>query len=384
MEINDMHCHVSMIGQVSTMADADSLKNVMTGCGYRRACIQTITYYKDRNLNRNPLSLMLKAENPDFFYVFGGILYPKPGNYESCAFASEAKKLWEMGCDGLKLFAKPTVQGEFRLPLDAPQFMELYQYCQDNGVPVLFHVGDPSTFWDKSRIPDWAMANGWYYGEGDFPAYGEQYAACEHFLTEFPRLRIIFPHFFFMADDLPRLEVFMRRHENMMLDITPGSELYFHLSEAPERARAFFVEFADRILYGTDTMGDGRHPREAMDYRLGAKADICRFLETGDSFAWNGGGRVNGLSLPDDALDRIYRRNFLRVLGPKPRSLVRDSVLAACGEWHRLAEASPDTLEINLKEFQLVIQRIREALQAPPAMDFITENRSRKWKKSVK
>lgn len=363
MKIFDLHCHASMIGQVTTMADADSLKNIMQGCGYEKACIQTITYFKDRNLNRNPISLMLKAEYPDYFYIFGGIRYPKPGKYDQCDFAGEARRLWEMGFDGIKMFAKPTVQGEFKLPLDAPPFMELYRYCQDNEIPVLFHVGDPATFWDKGKIPDWAMANGWYYGEGDFPTYNGQYDACEHFLDEFPGLKIIFPHFFFMADDLDRLASMMRHHGNMMLDITPGSELYFHLSSYPERGREFFTEFADRIHYGTDNMGDGVHPKEALEYRERMKSSICRFLETDDSFPWNGqDDTVRGINLPGEVLKKVYRENTFRLLGPCPRKLNRDAVLIACGLWYDLAVRSPNKLEINTKELQLVIQRIREAL----------------------
>lgn len=363
MQLCDLHCHISMIGQVSTMADADSLRNLMAGCGYEKACIQTITYYKDRNLNRNPLALMLKAENSDYFYVFGGIRYPKPGDYGHCDFANEAKRLWELGVDGLKLFAKPTVQGDFKLPLDALQFMELYGYCEQNNVPVLFHVGDPATFWHRDRVPDWALANGWYYGDGDFPAYDSQYDACEHFMEAYPRLRIVFPHFFFMADDLSRLSSIMRRHPNMMLDITPGSELYFHLSETPEEGRRFFLEFTDRIFYGTDTMGDGVHPKEALAYRQGMMADIRRFLETEDRFPWGSSNNMlHGLGLPQDALEKITRLNFLKLLGPSPRKLQPDAVLKACGEWLGMAAQSEDWLEINLKEFRLVNQRIREAL----------------------
>ena len=368
MKIIDAHCHVSMIGQVSTMADADSLKKIVEQCGYEHACIQTITYYKDRNLNRNPLSLMLKAENPDFFYIFGGIRYPMPGDYEHCDFAGEAERLWQMGFDGLKLFAKPTVQGDFKLPLDAPPFRMVYEFCQEHDWPILFHVGDPATFWNRETVPDWAMANGWFYGDGDFPSYDEQYEQCERFLAAYPRLKIVFPHFYFMADNLERLSQLMRQHKNMMIDITPGSELYFHLSAYPDRARAFFLEFADRILYGTDTMGDGAHPKEAIAGRLETKSRICRFLETGDIFEWTSQEpALHGIQLPTSVLEKIYRMNFLGLVEAKPRRLNRKAVLQACRNWYDLAAGSPDQLEINLREFRCVMQRIDEALRDEPS-----------------
>jgi hypothetical protein len=110
-------------------------------------------------------------------------------------------------------------------------------------------------------------------------------------------------------------------------------------------------------------MGDGIHPKEALQYRLSIMSDIRRFLETEDVFSWGGKShRIHGLNLPQEALEKIYRQNFIGLLGTQPRKLDKERVLSACSIWHQLASASPDTLEINLKEFELVVQRIREAL----------------------
>ncbi|GBL19864.1 hypothetical protein EMGBS3_15700 [Anaerolineaceae bacterium] len=84
------------------------------------------------------------------------------------------------------------------------------------------------------------------------------------------------------------------------------------MGRQPYSARRFFVQHADRILFGTDQGPD------VPGYQL-----YYRFLETDDEYfdygtgAVPGQGRwqVYGLHLPDDVLEKIYNGNARRVLG---------------------------------------------------------------------
>ncbi|MEO5919155.1 MAG: amidohydrolase family protein, partial [Candidatus Limnocylindrales bacterium] len=84
------------------------------------------------------------------------------------------------------------------------------------------------------------------------------------------------------------------------------------LGRQPHTARAFFLRYADRILFGVDMA-----PDPAL-YRL-----HYRFLETLDeSFDYGpeptpGQGRwqIHGLGLPDDVLRKVYWENATRILG---------------------------------------------------------------------
>jgi len=86
------------------------------------------------------------------------------------------------------------------------------------------------------------------------------------------------------------------------------------LGRQPYSARKFFIQYQDRILFGSDMSPD----LEA--YRL-----CYRFLETDDEyFNYNtsevpGQGRwyVCGLFLPDHVLQKVYSENAKRVLGMK-------------------------------------------------------------------
>jgi hypothetical protein len=91
----------------------------------------------------------------------------------------------------------------------------------------------------------------------------------------------------------------------------PAIDYHNHLDALePCSARAFFLRFADRILFGTDLL-----PDETM-YRL-----YFRFLETADEYfdypshaSRQGRWNIYGLHLPDDVLRKVYRENALRLL----------------------------------------------------------------------
>jgi predicted TIM-barrel fold metal-dependent hydrolase len=83
------------------------------------------------------------------------------------------------------------------------------------------------------------------------------------------------------------------------------------LGRQPYTARRFFIQYADRILFGSD-MGP-----DVEAYR------ICyRFLESDDEyFNYNTGeiplqGRWHayGIFLPEDVLENVYHKNAERVL----------------------------------------------------------------------
>ena len=101
-----------------------------------------------------------------------------------------------------------------------------------------------------------------------------------------------------MLDDCP----------NYYIDI---SARLGELGRQPYTARKFFIQYQDRILFGSDMSPD-------LDaYRL-----CYRFLETDDEyFNYNtsevpGQGRwyVCGLYLPDDVLKKVYHGNAAKLL----------------------------------------------------------------------
>jgi predicted TIM-barrel fold metal-dependent hydrolase len=109
-------------------------------------------------------------------------------------------------------------------------------------------------------------------------------------------------------EDLDDVSTLLDRHPNVLVETGARAA---ELGRQPRRARAFFVEYADRILFGTDFA-----PEEAM-YR-----NHFRWLETADEFfdywgsPYQGRWRIDGLALPRDVLEQVYSKNAERIFAP--------------------------------------------------------------------
>ncbi|MGB9432107.1 MAG: amidohydrolase family protein, partial [Candidatus Acidiferrum sp.] len=80
------------------------------------------------------------------------------------------------------------------------------------------------------------------------------------------------------------------------------------LGRQPRRSRKFFLDYQDRIMFGTDS-----EPQEKM------YANYFRWLETGDEYfpyaGYPGQGRwmIYGMELPDVVLEKVYNKNAEKV-----------------------------------------------------------------------
>jgi hypothetical protein len=264
------------------------------------------------------------------------------------AFVKDAKRLMEMGCDGIKLLeGKPTMRRTYPIPdFDDPAMDPFFAFAEETRLPLLWHVNDPETFWNPSLLPVFARQAGWGYGPQDIDNEA-QYRQVRNVLTRHPALNVTFAHMFFLSAQLVRLEEWLDRFPGMRVDLTPGIELYENLSQTPEETRAFFNRFQDRIQYGTDIGGravlNGAATRlNENESRLRAK--YCKaFLSSNASLGIRADGDfliqsepfvLHGLGLPEEMQKKIYRDNFLSFIGKKqPAPVNRDACIRDC---HRL------------------------------------------------
>ncbi len=348
-------CHVHMRGD---MVSVDNLRGLMDGCGYDAMALMCIALRDDRGLKTNLLGLLFKALYPERVYVFGGLRHPESGAVpDARPYAQQARRLVELGCDGIKLIeGKPTTRKMLGRPLDAREYDEFYSYLEEESVPVLFHVADPETFWDPELAPPSAHERGWFYGDGSFPDKEGLYAEFERVLAKHPDLRVVFAHFYFLSADLDRLARFLADHPGVSVDITPGSEMYVNFSARVERARQFFIDHADRILFGTDIMGGWEPDPELVQRERERVAGMRRFLETGDGFEW-WGFDLHGIALPRRVLAAIYAGNFRRWAGESPRPPQMASILAECERLEDLAR------EGGLTDIACDLTKIRERFE---------------------
>ena len=271
----------------------------------------------------NSRGLYAKVVGKGAFYCFGGLdhsTYKSRGRVRAPSFPDQVDHMIAAGFDGVKLIeGKPSVRRDwYPFPPDGDYYRDFFAHAEKRDVPIVWHVADPDVLWDPVEARKATRERDWIYGP-EHPSRDQLYDEVEHVLTRHPKLRVILAHFFFLAEDLKRLDEFLTRHPNAHLDMALGWSLLFYLSDNPARSRDFFLKHQDRILYGTDTSD-----RNALSLAADKAESIRRFLETDDVFTISRRGprarkQLRGIALPVKVLEKIFAGNFERIAGKKPR-----------------------------------------------------------------
>jgi len=207
----------------------------------------------------------------------------------------------EKGAKGLKLYSG---HGEFHTrPLNVRDMLEVYRYCEEHHVPIIFHV------------------NG-----------GRYLHEFEPILQSFPDLQIICPHFCLLSNSPRTFHRLMDAYPQLLTDISFGIPPFMNaglerVSANPERFRSLILDYPQRFLWGSDVVVT-RHRRK--DRRFIAEVFRAYFHMLGQStyryqpydgkYYRKEGGPVerNGIALPADVLREIYETNFTHVNIPRP------------------------------------------------------------------
>lgn len=312
--IIDAHTHAFGASQESLVR----LLEIERGFGYASCCFLSCECMDDAA--QNALAMLLKVMAPEC-YAFGGLSYRVPMD-----FAEETEKLLAVGLDGMKMVEnKPNIRKALGVPFHDARYGAMYAMLEKRGIPLLAHVGDPEEFWDAAAIPDWARAAGYDYSGGGYPSKEKLMAEVEEVLGRYPGMKIILAHLFFLSADLERLDGLMTRYPQVCLDIVAGTEMYFHFAERPADWRAFFLRYQDRILFGTDN-SNITDEQEMENARITNRLEHGFLTGRGAIPAWDRAGV--GVNLPREVCEKIYRDNFLRLVGGAPRRINREAAMA--------------------------------------------------------
>lgn len=302
--IFDAHAHLG------SLDGFDQLQRRMKRHGIQKAALMSLAGQGD--CAQNPLLLAIQAAHPEDVIIFGGLDHLGYRRGLAPPYAEQIKLLLQSGFSGLKMIeGKPQNRMALGRRLDDPVFDDMYDLLEKRRVPVLFHVADPATFWDAAQVPDFAKEQGWFYDEKNNLPYAAFYAEIEGLLKKFPCLHLILAHFYFLSDDAQAADDFLKRHPTVCFDLTPGSEMFFHFAQNPELWRTFFMTYQDRLIFGTDNRDLADESEQKI---LDEIIDTLRFLleQEGSKELW--GQKVEGLALPETALDQIERKNICRLV----------------------------------------------------------------------
>jgi hypothetical protein len=262
-----------------------------------------------------------KSLRPEAYRVFGGVDWGR-WKAEGHSFAEKSAKRLEAqaarGAEGLKIW-KPfglhvTDERGQLAKIDDPRLDPIWATAGSLGLPVMIHIADPVAFFDpitrhNERIEELGQNPDWHFPPDRFPSFSDLIEAFARLVKRHPNTTFIGAHVACYAENLKWVSALLDACPNLMIDF---SARIAELGRQPYAARRFFIEYKDRILFGTDA---GPDPATYAIY--------ARFLETQDEyFSYSpdeipGSGRWNiyGLNLPSAVLDRVYFLNAAGLFG---------------------------------------------------------------------
>ncbi|MGA0965722.1 MAG: amidohydrolase family protein [Flavobacteriaceae bacterium] len=203
-----------------------------------------------------------------------------------------------------------------RIAINDPRLAPVWEACGKNGIPVLIHSGEPSSFWDpkdkyNERWLELRQKPGRFRDPATNPSFEEVLAEQHAIFEKHPNTLFINAHLGWMGNDLDRLGAHLDRYPNVYTEI--GAVLA-ELGRQPQRARQFFIDYQDRILFGKDS------------YSVSEYYTYFRVLETDDEYfdyyrKRHAHWKMYGLSLPDSILQKLYYKNALSLFPNLDRTL---------------------------------------------------------------
>jgi predicted TIM-barrel fold metal-dependent hydrolase len=220
-----------------------------------------------------------------------------------------------------------------RLHVDDPMLDPIFERAGQLRMVVLIHSGDPRAFFDpptpqNERWDELSVHPQWSFNDPIFPRWTEILTEFETRVLRHPNTTFIGAHFGNAAEDPDRVGRLLERAQNYYIDTSARVPEFGR--HDPNRMRAFFMRWQNRILFGTD-LGIGP---EVYDLMLGSTgrdpptlAEIERFwtatfryYESNDRqfehpTPIQGRWKIDGIGLPPVVLRKIYGANAAQLLG---------------------------------------------------------------------
>ena len=256
----------------------------------------------------------VQQNKPGRFLVFANIDFKnvgEPGWGEKAARQLEEDV--QNGASGLKIFKNlgfsvKDISGA-RVPVDDAILDPIWKKAGELKIPVLIHTADPKSFWDSldNKNERWLelLINPNRKRGADNPVPFETLIGEQHNLFKKHRnTTFIAAHFGWYPNNLDKLSSILDEMPNVVVEF---GAVIAELGRQQKMAKAFFIKYQDRILFGKDSWV----PAEYATY--------FRILETEDEYfpyhkKYHAFWAMYGMGLPDNILKKIYYKNALRIL----------------------------------------------------------------------
>lgn len=201
----------------------------------------------------------------------------------------------------------------------------LWRTAAEVELPVVIHIADPVAFFApldsrNERLAELQAHPDWWFGAGNNPSFLELITQLDNVLARHGETVFIGAHMGCYAENLARVAEMLDEHQNYFVDTSARvAEIG---RDDPQRVHDFFVDHADRILFGSDF---SRTRNLMLPEQSGLPAELefferyWRFFETDETglehpIPVQGAWKICGIGLPDAVLEKLYRSNAERVL----------------------------------------------------------------------
>lgn len=301
----DYHNHLDSL-------DPRSVLEVMDQCGVEK--IVNITMHTGEAAHQ--IMHRFRTADANRFDTIGWMDWGDLDREDFCQLAGDRlEALAERGACGIKFWKDfgLTLKDKFGrlLQIDDERFAPIFDKAAELNLVVMFHTADPAAFFKpldehNERYEELAAHPDWMFTDVGV----EKWSLLEQrnrVFARHPKTEFVAAHVGESGEDLGFVREMLDQHPNVSIDISARAS---ELGRQPYTARKLFLDYPDRIVFGSDLLPD-------VDmYRL-----YYRFLETADEYfeypshaSRQGRWDIHGMYLPDDVLQKVYRDNAMKLL----------------------------------------------------------------------
>lgn len=204
--------------------------------------------------------------------------------------------------------------------IDDPMFDPIFNYLEENGIPVCGHIGEPKNCWLPVEKMTTNNDRRYYtnhpqyhlYLHPEYPSYEKLIQSRDHLLEKHPNLKFIGAHLGSLEWSVDEIAKRLEKFPNMSVDLTERlGHLQYQSMQNYDRVRNFFIKYQDRILYGTDIEPqESQTPEEVKEKAHDIWIRDWKYFTGSDSLEHSFvNGRFKGLKLPKTVVDKIYYAN---------------------------------------------------------------------------
>ncbi len=266
---------------------------------------------------QNLKAMYLKKNLSIPVFVYAGLHLTK-GKEKSDAkdLLNQAKMYREAGYDGIKMFYSEGMYQSGYPHLSYKIYEPFFSFMEETQMPITIHIGGAEICYrDIEEIPEPQRK---WHSKNPYIHFYDMLKDLDLMLEKFPKLKITLAHFGFLSEHIDWAEAILNKYENLRLDVCPSLFMYYDFQKNKKDWTEFFIKYADRIMFGTDT---GSNVLDLEKKEPAALNHVVRGFFTETETIYEFDDEFSPMVLPEDVLRKLFRENMLEVNGGVPKEI---------------------------------------------------------------